>query len=376
MGELIELDRYRRPRESRQPQTDTEAPVDEPGRDEHGRFLPRITVGLLDLLREIAIYAAAHLYGSPIDPREVDQEHWDQAARVHEATYGRIAEGRQIVARLRKLTGRHYHWREWLLIALDEEKDLAKVLAALVARSANPPSPVQAVESLRAMAQRLGRKRFSTPEYEREFALWRVEEQRAHRGAAFEERMLNSEQIITAFGSWTRAVLAAGLEPPVEQRLQQKGLPVADAIACFYAQRGFLPTRKELFDFSQTSDFSLASQKNKGWHGYLDEGIRRIADFPQLPAPPAYGTKEPDDWEPITIEIELPPRKTRRYTRIAALEAVEDFTDWLQGKAPTNRAYRSYVTGRPDRPGLNAILVHGTLNELVTIVADPNWRTR
>jgi hypothetical protein len=107
-------------------------------RDEHGRFRSEI-IHILDRIREVAIWAAIHLYDPdkpPVDPHRVQEQKWDQARRAFEGRYGRIAEARQLCMRLRKLTGKNVRVaRMALAIALDEDKDLSKVLAGLAARA-------------------------------------------------------------------------------------------------------------------------------------------------------------------------------------------------------------------------------------------------
>ena len=187
--------------------------------------------------------------------------------------------------------------------------------------------------------------------------------------------MPNSDQIIHHCGNWANAMRLAGLTPPTESRERRKGCPVPDAIAYYDSQRGCLPTRKQLDRFAADVGFSLALVRGKGWHEWIALGRERIADFPQLPAPPPYGSPEPDQWEPIDIDVVLPPRGTRRYSLRAILEAFEDYLGSLDALgAPTHRDYRQWCTGDPTKPSLVAVLARGTFDQLTRIVSDPDWR--
>jgi hypothetical protein len=349
MGDVIDITRARERRIARvrtkteqQPKTvaanevraDTSDGIDEFNRlsdtlrDEFGRFRTN-AIQILEIMRKVATHAAQHLYDpekGPVDPSRVSEDKWDQARRAFEGEEGRIAAARQLCVRLRKITGYHYRWPEWLAIAFDDDKDPDKVLAGLARRPAASLTDEQVIFALRAIAGKLTRRSYATHEYDRFLERWRVEEERAGRGSnAALERMPNSDQIITYCGSWANAMRLAGLEPPDENDGRQQGCPVPDAIAYHFAQRGYLPTRKQLEKFATDQSFSLAAISRTRWHTWLDRGLDRIADFPDLPDPAPYGTPAPDGWEPIDIDVQLPPRGTRWYGTRAILDAYEQF---------------------------------------------------
>jgi hypothetical protein len=149
--------------------------------------------------------------------------------------------------------------------------------------------------TLLAVAAKLGKRSFSPPEYDRCVERWLIEEERAGRGRnAALQRIPNSEQIIHYCESWAEATRRAGLDPPSGEAGRRRGCPVPDAIAYHFAERGVLPTRKDLFKFAEEMDFALAASRGR-WHGWIILGVERIKEIPQLPTPPPYGSRPPSN---------------------------------------------------------------------------------
>ena len=263
----------------------------------------------------------------------------------------------------------------WLAVAFDPTKDPRRALAGLAKAAERESSKTAAVYSLRAIAEHLGRQGAGRTHYERAVEELFRREQGAGRGSEHVRRLfLTSEQIIAICGSWEKACELAGLETVQSDSQRPPGLPVPDAIALFFARHGYLPTQKALDAFTRKSVVSLASRRGTRWHEWITRGVGRITEFPQLPSPPAYGAGEPHEWEPIDIELALPLRRRRDYSRGEVLEAVEDFVRSLDGSRPSNRRYRAFCMGRPGVPSLNVIVRHGGLTKLIADVTNPSWR--
>jgi hypothetical protein len=105
----------------------------------------------------------------------------------------------------------------------------------------------------------------------------------------------------------------AGLKPPsVAPRRKPRGCPVPDAMTYFFAQNGWLPTRKQLEGFAETEGFSLAAVRGQPRAAWIAAAIERAADFAELPPPLPYRSPRPEQWEPIHLHgIELPSRGRR-----------------------------------------------------------------
>lgn len=178
-------------------------------------------------------------------------------------------------------------------------------------------------------------------------------------------------------GSWESACELAGLAAEQPHTQRPAALPLQDAIAYFFANHRYLPTYKALDGFAGERRFSIASRGRMRWAQWIALGRERVAEFAELPAPPPYGERVTTEaWTPIDIGIALPPRRTRAYSDLDLLDAVEEFRRWLRGRPHTNRRYREFCMGRPGVPSLNAIAARGGLDALIREVSTPGWRER
>lgn len=362
-------------------------------RNRQGRFHGRTIPEILTLLAAVARYAVEHFPDDPDpkyrgprhhgNPARVWQTLWNQARRNLEPELGPIPYANGLAAQLRAATGKKLPWSFWLEVALSDEKDPEKVMQTLMAEPPRELGRAEGAFMLIEAAKLDPPLRTLNPEqYGARTERLLERERGSGRGTFRAHRAIpTAEQIKKAFGSWEEGLRIAGLDPlRGGQTSRHTALPVPDAIAYFYAQRGALPTKRQLDLFAAEEAFALASTRGTAWTEWLAAGIKRIQDFRELPPPPRYGTTPDGLWTPQAIAIDPPPRGTARYTLPAKLEALAEFKDDLsqrpnpRERVPRDRRYKLWAQERPGRPSLRAILEEGPLREVMSLLDDPEWR--
>jgi hypothetical protein len=298
---------------------------------------------LLEILRDVANHAADALSDGCTSAVNVRQTIWNQARRSCEEQWGPIPQANEVVRQLNDYL-RHesgdpqrppLSWRMWLMIAFDETKDHRKVLAGLAKAPERELSTVAIAYAIRTVAGLLAKEKLSGNEYEQKVEELRRRDEVAGRSSDHVRRAFPSrDQIAEVCGSWEAGCELAGLEAGQRHSHRPPALPLPEAVAYFYAQKGFLPPYKTLDGFARERDFSIASRQGKPWAQWIERGIERIQEL-ELPAPPPYGERAAQEaWMPIHIEfdIDLPPRRKRDYTGLEILEAADEFRRWLEGR--------------------------------------------
>lgn len=352
MGTVIDLMAERRRRQARGQ-----------ARRRDGCYLGRSVLQLLEVM-EAAVRLAAERF--ECEPSDVIETHADRVRNEIEPRFGHVPQMRELCDQLRVKTKQPHHWRQWVMVALSEDKAVSKVVEALTRAPELRLKPGDCAIPLRAAAREAGSPTISQPEYDALYQQLVERIVRSGRGReAAERRFPTSGQIVTACGSWSNALEVAGLPQLDAEHHRQSGCPVPDAIAFYFASTGGLPSRKKLEAFAKECDFSLARITGRPWAEWIAAARNRAADFPQLPTLPDYPAAEPDEWSPIEVDIHLPPRGTRGYPRGVVLHALEEFLVWLDGRRPTHRNYRSFCLHKPGTPSLAALLEHGKMAELI-----------
>ncbi|MGE0025583.1 MAG: winged helix-turn-helix domain-containing protein [Thermoleophilia bacterium] len=345
-----------------------------PPRGEGGQFVATRPPGeLMRLLREVGEAAVAKWPGAIEDPRRLSQQVWDAARIDLENRHGTIPHAASICRSLGESTDRRLSWEGWLALAFSPE-DPARVLSQLLAEPSRQLNPGDIVLALRIVARRADCQTLSVPEYDRIRRELLRSAAASGRGETGLRRMLpTSDQIITASGNWRAACALAGVEGPTRG---EGAVCVEQAIACFFARRGHLPSRRQLEAFAAQEQLSVA--KPPPWTEAVAAGVRAIRAHPALPEPPPYGAPPPAAWEPISIDQRLPKRRPRRYTAVERVDALRRFVRWCAeaGRSPSDAAYREWSRGKPV-PQLNAVRRAGKASvaeQVARLATEQDWQ--
>jgi hypothetical protein len=334
-------------------------------RNRQGRWTGRPLSELFDVLRAGAKNAKlAH-------PRErwqadtVPQVAWNSVAPTLESTYGAVGRAHGIAQAINAILMRDHglvhplSWGALVKLALDDSQDIEKKLQRLAARIPLPATMGNATFSFLRVLRRHGGLALSRHEFDNHVRAL-VDSDPTLRGA-----LLESKDIERLYGSWEAATAAHGALPKHTQAERPRGLAIPRASALFYAERGYLPSYLSLSHFADIHDLSLRSNRGRTWQRWMEVAERYVALFPQLPPPPRYGPQfAPGPWTPIQIDVgPLPPRGTREYTDLAIDRMLLAFDEWLEGREPTDRRYRSFSTGRRGTLALSQLRKRGPLRE-------------
>jgi DNA-binding MarR family transcriptional regulator len=333
---------------------------------------------LYEIVRVVA-EEAARRHSDPLkDPRTVAQRAWEAASRSYESVYGAIPKANEVQRQLAGYDGRPFAWPELLEFVFDESRDIKKRHEDRMSAPERAINHGDIEVALLMAANALSLPTVLPDQYEElrdsliAAAATRLE------ADAIAERLPTRSQIEREAGDWDKALEIAGLEPrsAAAPLPSTRGASMTDAIVRYYASHGNLPTSTELREYAVETDFALEGLRGMPWAEHIEAGITLISDL-DLPLPPQYGVGPPDDWQPITLDGDLPPRRSPEYTRVGVMEAVVAFVEQLPARQTAqSRRWRTFSRGKRGVPSLKALAAHGGLDHLVRETTLPGWRER
>lgn len=336
-------------------------------RDIRGRYTTKRTPAVsLMIIREVLI-AAAEVHEKP--PEDVSQNEFKAARAAVHATYGQVPSAHAFCDELR-VDDAPFPWRDLKAAALS---DVAPERLYEFRHRANvvPASAAHALAGVRWMQDRLEKAWFAGDEYSRA-----RDEAIAQLGQALSARLATLAQIQGLFdGGLPTALRQLGADLPTEVRSRPGGLSIAEALAFFYARKGYLASSyRSLLEFAQEHRFALESHKARPWSESLRLG--RLAIKRQFGVE-GVAREAPPSWDVIAWTPDhLPARRRARWERAEVMEWIERYVDYLDGATSTRAKYKAFQSRFPQAPSVNALGTHGGLARLVSEIARKGWQER
>ena len=155
----------------------------------------------------------------------------------------------------------------------------------------------------------------------------------------------HSTTIIRRFGSWKKALEAAGFEETGGVPPARRAEPAAEILDRFITEHAFLPASGYFTEYCRLSGIPLGRDA-KGWADVVEGARARRAERGEdMPAAIA----GPHERPPVeTIAGGGPGRAMKRATREAAIASLRRWRDegLRAGQTPTTRGYREFCAGR------------------------------
>lgn len=183
---------------------------------------------------------------------------------------------------------------------------------------------------------------------------------------------------ITRTEAWNRALGEHGLDPQPKESWHARAVRLPEAIRRFYAQTGFLPTKKQLDAFARYFQFSREDWKGP-WAEALDVGRSAIAEA-GLPDPPPYRPRiDKQVWEDEQGSRPWDPRDARHRPKhywtseAMVLEKVGEFVrdEVGPGRPASQDRYQAWSAQSPERPSVMTLQRYGGLEKLVKRLSKP-----
>ena len=300
---------------------------------------------LVQVVREVTLHV------NPRYPKRVSLRTFDPART--DAGHPHAPRASRICERL------DMSWPELKKLAHSPEREIERTLVARLGAEDNTQFSLDdAVESVRAVAKRLGVETLDPAAYDREAgAIRRAAHTRWRHGRGV--GIPTANQVAQLAGGFDAAAKLAGLRP--YQPPPDPGASIVDALELLVDEYGCLLPYRELTHYAHRKGFSLKSAA-AGDHQAAIAELRRRRERDGKETPSGYPPKSErpsfDDAVP-SESSDLPPARKHRWSWEECIEALVRLMDENPGADITQRSYRTLRAGRRTYPNVTSFNAGG-----------------